>query len=249
MMKRVISTGSKALIAGVSRRGFQTVKSVVPKFSSTRAAAAPVSFRFNSTLTEVLGVELEEENANEDELDQDLLDIKKQVLKVFKIKEEPGLSAVKLTKKHGDELIEIEFNVQDVEDGGDSGIEESEEGDVENDSEGEAEHGIGINFTATIKRGKNSIVISGLAGDALNIENVQYIDAAHADNKDGEVYTGPQFQDLEESVQAAFYEYLTERNIDDDLAFFILAYSRDKEQKEYVNWIAKVREFSSVESK
>eukprot|EP01032_Pedospumella_encystans_P000609 gene609-702_t len=59
------------------------------------------------------------------------------------------------------------------------------------------------------------------------------------------LYTGPNFEDLEESVQAAFYEYLTERNIDDDLSFFILAHSREKEQKEYINWLEKMQDFTA----
>jgi len=241
MLRRVISTGAKAASAAVSRRGFQSLKVVAPK-SAIRAPA----FRFSSSLTEVLAIEIDEEKNNDDELDQDLIDVQKQVLKSFKLEEKVGHSVVKLTRKFKDEQIEVAFNVQDLEDGGDMGIEEVEEGDEERDPEDGGESGIGVVFTITIKKGGNTVVVDALAGDSLNIQNIRYVDAADSSADEESLFTGPSFEDLEESVQAAFYEYLTERNIDDDLSFFILAHSRDKEQKEYVNWLEKMLDFTEV---
>jgi hypothetical protein len=42
-----------------------------------------------------------------------------------------------------------------------------------------------------------------------------------------------------------FYTYLEERDIDQDFSYFVLAYSKQKEQKEYVNWLEKLTEFVS----
>jgi len=240
-MRRFVSTGAKAVAsAAVSRRGFQSLKAVVPK-SAVRTAP---TFRFNSSLTEVLGVEIEEEKNNDDELDQDLIDVRKQILKVFKIKEEPGISVVTLSRKHGDEKIEVKFNVQDFNEG-DGMIEEAEEGDEENDPENEDGSNGGIDFEVTIQKGNSKVIIDAMASESLGIQNIRYVDGAHATTDEMTLYTGPNFEDLEESVQAAFYEYLTERNIDDDLSFFILAHSREKEQKEYINWLEKMQDFTA----
>jgi complement component 1 Q subcomponent-binding protein len=184
-----------------------------------------------------LSNEISEESGNQ-EIDQELVDVQKQVLKVFKLKEEVGLSNVTLTRKHGDEVIEVEFDVQDV-----------EEGDADFDEENPDEEmgaNMGINFQVRIKKGDNTMVVDAFASDAMNVRNIRYVDAKHAGEKfESNHYEGPNFEELDENLQAAFYEYLTERNIDDDLSFFVLAYSRDKEQREYVNWLEKVQSFTA----
>ena len=43
--------------------------------------------------------------------------------------------------------------------------------------------------------------------------------------------------------QDALYDYLKERNIDDDLAAFICMYADQKEQNEYTNWLGEVAKF------
>lgn len=43
--------------------------------------------------------------------------------------------------------------------------------------------------------------------------------------------------------QDALYDYLKERNIDDDLAAFICMYADQKEQTEYTNWLGEMSKF------
>lgn len=237
-MRRFISTGAKAVVAAnVARRGFHSVQTVVTRVN---ARAIP-TIRFNSSLTEILGNEIEEERSNNQELDLDLIDVQKTITKVFKLQEENGLGVVKLSRKHGDELIEIEFDVQDIDE--DVPLEEVENSD--DDEEGVGGASIGINFTISIKKGKNTMIVDALASDAFTIQNIRYIDEKHANTDANELYEGPAFTDLDESLQGAFYEYLTERNIDDDLSFFVLAYSRDKEQREYTHWLEKIQAFTA----
>ena len=59
------------------------------------------------------------------------------------------------------------------------------------------------------------------------------------------MYGGPVFDQLEDTLKDAFYEFLGDRKIDNDLAFFVLAYSRDKEQREYMHWLSNVIRFAS----
>ena len=56
-------------------------------------------------------------------------------------------------------------------------------------------------------------------------------------------YAGPVFEQLNAELQDGFYTFLAERGIDDDLCFFVLSYSRVKEQTEYANWLNKCLNF------
>jgi complement component 1 Q subcomponent-binding protein len=58
-----------------------------------------------------------------------------------------------------------------------------------------------------------------------------------------ELYSGPNFADLDDNLKDAFYEYLSERKIDADFSFFVAAYAHDKEQREYTQWLKSVGEF------
>lgn len=56
-------------------------------------------------------------------------------------------------------------------------------------------------------------------------------------------YQGPKFSDLDESLQVEFEGYLTEQEINEDLADFIVAFSENKEETEYRNWLGKLVSF------
>lgn len=38
---------------------------------------------------------------------------------------------------------------------------------------------------------------------------------------------------------------MEDRKIDNDFSFFVVSYSRNKEEREYVNWLEKVGEFAA----
>lgn len=44
-------------------------------------------------------------------------------------------------------------------------------------------------------------------------------------------------------LQDALYDYLKERNIDDDMAAFICMYADQKEQTEYTKWLQDLAKF------
>ena len=56
---------------------------------------------------------------------------------------------------------------------------------------------------------------------------------------------GPRFYQLDDDLRLEFYTYLEERDIDQDFSYFVLTYSKQKEQKEYVNWLENLTEFVS----
>jgi complement component 1 Q subcomponent-binding protein len=63
---------------------------------------------------------------------------------------------------------------------------------------------------------------------------------------DGEhgVYARSQvFSQLDDKLQQAFVDYLAERGITAELGRYIIEYSADKEQREYMHWLEGVHTF------
>lgn len=56
-------------------------------------------------------------------------------------------------------------------------------------------------------------------------------------------YAGPPFQQLDEEVQGIIESYLDARGINSALAQFLPEYVDVKEQKEYLGWLNRVKEF------
>lgn len=107
------------------------------------------------------------------------------------------------------------------------------------------------NFPATVRvhvtrKGKGALTISCIAdGGEIVIEEVSaYTKPELADAKSAEnefagrnLYTGPPFSQLDDSLQELFETYLDERGINTAMALFIPDYIDMKEQKEYVRWL------------
>ena len=62
-------------------------------------------------------------------------------------------------------------------------------------------------------------------------------------NTNDNLYAGPPFQQLDEEVQGIMENYLNARGITSYLATFIPDYIDVKEQKEYIGWLGRVKEF------
>jgi len=56
-------------------------------------------------------------------------------------------------------------------------------------------------------------------------------------------YNGPEFDDLEETLQEAMDEYLAEVGVNNEICDFIDASSVDKEHREYMRWLENVKSF------
>ncbi|KAJ1408544.1 mitochondrial glycoprotein, partial [Ochromonadaceae sp. CCMP2298] len=211
------------------------------RFAVSQLPSAPAtvwsrqSVRFMSAeLTKVLQRELEDEESNEAE-DEELAEVTTNLKKIFTLEDQLGMGVVKLSRKFGSEAIEIEFDCQNADDASmDMSVDETE-GEEHEEEEGENDYG--INFEVTIKKDGTHLLVDCLASDTLEVRNVRVISPDHVGKDALTLYGGPKFYDLDEELQSSFYEYLAERKIDDDLSYFVLAYSREKEQKEYVNWL------------
>ena len=224
---------SAALLGASLRSGVQPALQLCPqRLLSSRKQPKREE---KPNLAEAVAAEIQEEISN-DEVDQEYVDCRESVLKRFTIAEELGSSVTKLSRTHGKEQIEVVFNCLDEEEGFGGEELEEEGGDAE-----EAATGFGINFDVKVaKENLGTVVFKCTANGAgkLDIQHLQYLPVGKSDS-DVELYGGPKFETLNDTVQTAALDYLVERGIDDDLCFFVLSHSAHKEQKEYENWLAK----------
>ena len=99
---------------------------------------------------------------------------------------------------------------------------------------------------------KGALLIETVAQDGMiTIEQVYYYsDVSYALDKTAqtaherqEMYAGPSFGTLDEELQLLFDKYLDERGINTNLALFVPDYIEMKEEKEYMTWLTKVKNF------
>ena len=262
MLSRAVQVGRKGIKTFVSK-GVRTMGVMSSStFSGASQASLPQSVQargfasgvnHNADLLEALSAELASEE-NEFEEDPEYMEITEQVKKNFTIEDIAGLGVTKLHGKFsggkgGEESIEISFDCQD---------EAEMDMDMDSlasltqnlDSEDDLEENVmdyGINFQVKISKSDGSkLVVDCIAAREMTIEGVQFVPASYGSKieQEEEVYGGPVFDQLDETLQDAFFEYLADRKVDNDMAFFVLTYSRNKEQREYMTWMKNMLAFS-----
>ena len=154
---------------------------------------------------------------------------------------------VTMKREYNGEAIEITFDCQD-ETSVDDDDEEEEELETANEADNEDydednPKEVGTNFEVKISKANGEkLLISMVAARNPSILGVRYLTALQ-DATEPTGYGGPIFHQLNGDLQESFYTYLADRNIDEDLSFFILSYSRVKEQTEYRLWLNNVMSF------
>lgn len=178
----------------------------------------------------------------------------------FTVNETDGDAEVSLSRTYGeDEEVHVTFVAQeepydeneDEDDSYDStdddsfDSEDSEEYDDEDDENDEDK--ISIDFNVVVSKSsdesKHLEFDCVTDGEFVEIKSVIFEEYDDETPLMGTPYSGPNFEDLEETVQDKFYEYLEERGINSDLANYIVEAHLDKEQREYTNWLEKVATF------
>jgi complement component 1 Q subcomponent-binding protein len=169
----------------------------------------------------------------------------------FKIHEQDGDAEVTLTRKFGDnEEVSITFFAQeepyddaDFDDDFDDEEDELEDDDLDLDDDDE---GIAIDFNVIVSKVDGSAHLDFdcvTDGEIIEIRHISFESYDEENPILGTNYSGPNFEDLEETIQDKFHDYLEERGINSDLASFIVEYHLDKEQREYTSWLEKVSKF------
>lgn len=128
-----------------------------------------------------------------------------------------------------------------------------DEGAEEDLAEPDADTAVPCRLNIVVEKpGKGALNIEATAQDGnILVENLYYYaDAALAHGKNADaahaaqaVYPGPPFGSLDEDLQILMERYLEERGITQALAVFVPDYMDVKEQREYLTWLAKLKEF------
>lgn len=177
---------------------------------------------------------------------------------VWKIEDKTGSDEIALTREFGGENIRVLFSIGEIDTSDPANEMEQDDADqinaeTEEEFDGSFPVRCAINVT---KAGKGSLNIDAQAQDGqFMIENITFYKddqlatelTSDADWARRGLYMGPQFETLDENVQAQFESYLAERGIATNLALFIPNYAELKEQREYCHWLTNVKEFVEAE--
>jgi len=143
-----------------------------------------------------------------------------------------------------DEKVQLSFHCQDtIEEVGDHDEEDYAEDD--DDDKEEEEDAMPVRFTVTETKAGKTLVINCISeGGEVKIEGVatstQDVDSIHS--QQGTLsktsYEGPEFMELDEALQEAFYTYLEDQlAVTSDVAAFVAMYTDYKEQQLYCQFL------------
>jgi complement component 1 Q subcomponent-binding protein len=101
------------------------------------------------------------------------------------------------------------------------------------------------------KGGKSGLLIDAtLVDSAFEFNSIQYFDDVNAaydlqyiQQRQSDIYSGPEFNSLDERLQAEFTDFLASLGVNEDLGSFMQVLSVDKDQRLYLRWLKNVNEF------
>ncbi|KAH9054837.1 regulatory protein suaprga1 [Lactarius vividus] len=169
---------------------------------------------------------------------------------IWTIEDTPGNDEVTIHRKFGNEHIRLIFSIADLQ--GDEDNLESHDNEDGSSEDTESSYPLRCSLTVTKPSVPGALSIDAVCQEgAFVVENVSFYKdsklatdlTAEADWKRRGLYIGPQFETLDLNLQEEFEKFLQERGIDESLAFFVPEYAQHKEQKEYVDWLGKVKNF------
>jgi complement component 1 Q subcomponent-binding protein, mitochondrial len=162
----------------------------------------------------------------------------------WKIASDDSSSITKLYKTVDSVKVHVSFHCQD---GTERLVEDEEEETQENENEDneDQEEAASVRFTVSATKGGKTLFIVCIAQDSMmRIQNVavagavQDIDALHANGLNQSLYQGPEFTELAEDLQDAFYAYIEDYlGINGDVATYISMQFDYKEQCQYVKFL------------
>lgn len=159
----------------------------------------------------------------------------------------------RLHKTLNDEIITVEVNACNPEsvDRGSTEHENFESPEQQRDYEADTTMDV-VSMTITIEKTGQPYKIYCIAGVSMDTEpemeivGVQMIpkDMSTSEILQTRRYEGPEFSELDVSLQRAFHDYLLDRGFDEGFAEAVRDISDTKEEVEYISWLENVRQFS-----
>lgn len=151
----------------------------------------------------------------------------------FKVEEKPGEQWIRLSRKFGAaEEIKVEVTMFD------GSLLIKKDGD-------DAEDGVQLHITLIVElfKEENKDVMQFVCSAWPDSIEIRKVFTRASDQIKDRPYTGPRFKELDDELQDSLYDFLEARGIDDDLAVFLHQYITNKDKKEYIRWLEKVKSF------
>ncbi|KYN94000.1 mitochondrial acidic protein MAM33, putative [Plasmodium reichenowi] len=117
---------------------------------------------------------------------------------------------------------------------------------AEGENEAQAEM---TDFSVTVEKPNQNGGITFYCTTLQNDEKFRYMigNVKYYKNEEGKnsvsAYNGPEFEDLDDSLQTSLDEWLANLGVDSELCDFIDSCSIDKEQREYMSWLQNISNF------
>ncbi|ORZ33319.1 mitochondrial glyco protein [Catenaria anguillulae PL171] len=243
----LLRTSARALTSTATRSAAASPMALARTSSVALKATTQVAMRrmyssvSDTELLSVLNRELKYEQENSDKATPAFL-AEFHAKKTFSIQDRPGENEVVLSREFGSEKITLTFSIDDV-----ANVEP-----IEGTEEVAFPVSVVITVTKKAAADAGAVTFQTIAdGGAFQITNITFnddsvlatMDTAEADYKRRGTYVGPIFDELDDNLSNAFYQYLEARGVGAELAEFIPAYVEYKEQLEYNRWLQKVSAF------
>ncbi|EXC04698.1 Uncharacterized protein L484_009891 [Morus notabilis] len=153
----------------------------------------------------------------------------------FEIQDNPGVQTVTLTRTYQGEDIQVEVHMPDLVSG-----ETNEDHDEDEHIEQATQSSIPLLVNVSKKGGPSLEFTCTAYPDEIVIDSLA---VKHPENEDELAYSGPDFHDLDENLQKSFHKYLEIRGIKPSTTNFLHEYMINKDSKEYLLWLKKVKNF------
>lgn len=156
----------------------------------------------------------------------------------FKIVDNPGNQTITLKRTYQGEEIQVEVHMPDLVTGEEH---DHQDDDKDDESERATQSSIPLSVSVSKKDGP-SLEFSCVAYpdeiviDSLSVKNPDFSDEQIP-------YDGPDFQDLDEALQKSFHKYLEIRGIKPSTTNFLHEYMINKDSREYLVWLNKLKNF------
>ncbi|GJN37513.1 hypothetical protein PR202_gb26481 [Eleusine coracana subsp. coracana] len=122
---------------------------------------------------------------------------------------------------------------------------DDKEGDSNQEDDSEKPPHSSIPLTVTISKADGPTLEFTCTAypDEVIIDSLSVTQKTGDDEKDLIAYEGPEFNDLDENLQKAFHKYLELRGISPMTTNFLHEYMINKDSREYLLWLMKLKEF------
>ncbi|KAJ7960167.1 Mitochondrial glycoprotein [Quillaja saponaria] len=155
----------------------------------------------------------------------------------FEVEDNPGRQLLTVKRTYKGEEIRVEVHKHDY----DYDYDYEDEDEDDGDSARGRQSGIPLVVNVSKKDGPCMEFSCTAYPNEITLYAVAIIDPEFAE--DEFAYEGPNFNDLDENLQKAFHKYLEIRGIKPCITSFLHEYMIDKDRREYLLWLKKVKKF------